>query len=248
MAVAAAVSFGSPFGTDLLLILPLLWGLSIFGVEFAIHMEKQPQTTEFGAEGIRFSGPNLIPRMFRWRDLTRVQVRTVGSPQAPDAVVFVFRQRLLARWVPIDIRKNKEVAECAAAFVARYAPGVRRTGHAEVLRWDSSLTLEGGRAIAPRRFPPSYWASMGFFGPFVNLYFAYAALVLGLVQDTRIGWAMTGAYVILGASVVAYSWLSTHRSGAFVPLSHRPWTKQALLAAGGLLVALQGLLAYLFLS
>jgi len=249
MAVAGGLSVGPPFGTGLILmVLPLLLGMSVFGVEFAIHQTKRPQITEFNADGLRFHGPNITPVSFLWKDLSRIHVRSVGNRKAPAVLVFVLRRRLLIRLVPIDFRKDAAVAERVAAFIARYAANVRRTGNTEILRWEPSLAVDGDTTIVASRFQPEYYGGVAVFGPLMNVYFAYVAVAYGYVQDRGIGWAMIGAYLVLGTAVVGYCWRCARRSRAFAPAAHQGVVVTGLLIGGVVLALSQLLLGFLFLT
>ncbi len=250
MAVASGLSLGTAFGTTLVLvILPFLYAMSVFGVEFTIHSMKQPQVTEFSTEGIRFFGPNLIPRTFAWKDLTSVRVRSVGPRRAPAALVFVFRRRFLIRLVHVDLPENTAVAARITAFVARYAPKAPRVGKTGTLSWDPSLALGGDAAVVARRFQPGYYAGMAVFGPFMNLYFTSIALAVGFVQDKEFAWAMVGAYVVIGILIIMYCWetISSQSPGS-KPSSQRQSTVKVLFLAGIFLVLLQPVVAVLLLT
>lgn len=247
-AVASGVTIGAPFGTGLILmVLPLLYGISAFGMEFSLHLMKAPQLTEFSPDGLRFSGPNVFPATFAWRDLSRVRVRSVGGRRAPVSIVFILRKGLLMRLVHVDIQKDAIVAERVAAFIARYAPTVRRTGNTGILRWDPALAIDGEATTAPRQFPPDYFGAIAILGPLLNLNLAYVGLEYGFVQEAVLGWAMIGAYLLAGAVLVAYSFRCARRFGLLQPSSTRQKMLTALFIGGFVLVSLQGLLVLLFL-
>ena len=65
--VAGAFSVGGRFGVVIAGLLPLMYGISVFGVEFTIHIGRKPQVFEFSADGLQIEGPGAVSRRFRWQ-------------------------------------------------------------------------------------------------------------------------------------------------------------------------------------
>src|SRR6266496_2288992 len=181
--VSGALYIGPGFGTALIAALAVSYGISIFGVEFTIHMGSQPQIFEFDAAEIRSKGAGPIPWVFLWRDLSRVRLRTGGPPRAPTSLAFQFRAGLRLRILAIDLIHHRDIAARVAGFVARYASSVPRVGRLEAVRWDASLATDGDISTTSPGFEPLFYGAMALAGPSVNVLLTSQLLLIGVLRD-----------------------------------------------------------------
>ena len=239
--VAGAFSFGGLFGIVIVGLLPLMYGISAFGIEFTIHIGRKPQVFEFSADGIQIVGPGGVSRRFRWQGL-RARLRGSGGRGAPTSIVFRFRSGARFGILTIDLLLHREVAETIAGFITRYAPETRPSGRIDVLRWDPSLATEGSISIIAPNFEPLFFANLAVSGPAIGVYLTASAFVIGLVTDRVLGLLMVSSYVILGVAQLAYCRREIRRGivGA-APDLRRDWRTKAKLLAGAAFLGLEGL-------
>jgi len=238
--VAAAFSIGGRFGIVILGLLPLMYGISAFGVEFTIHIGRKPQVFEFSADGIRIEGPGAVSRRFRWQGF-RARLRGSGGRGAPMSVVFRFRSGARFGILTIDLLRHREVAETIAGYITRYAPETRPSGRIEVLRWDPSLATEGSISIMAPNFEPLFFANLAVSGPAIGVYLTASAFVIGLVTDRVLGLLMVSSYVALGVAQLAYCRREIRRGIAGAPDLRPGWRTEARLLAGVAFLGLEGL-------
>jgi len=242
LGIAGAVSIGGRFGIGILALLPFMYGLSVFGVEFTIRTGRKPQEFEFNADGIHISGPGPMDRRFRWQSF-RVKLQVGGRRGAPTLVVFRFRSGMHLAMLAIDLLRYRDMAERIAGFVARHAPEARRSGRVDVVRWDPSLATDGSMSIIAPGFDPLFYAALGVFGPAFGVYMTASVILIGLVADRVLGLSMAGSYVALGVAQLAYCRRAIRggiASRADLSLDGRT---RALLLAGLALVGVEGLLS-----
>ena len=232
---------GPGFGTGLVGVLAVCYGISIFGVEFTIRMGKKSHIFEFDSAGIRSEGGGLWPRAFLWRALSRVRLRTGGPPRAPTSLVFQFRAGFLLRILAIDLIDDQEIAERVAGFVARYASSVPRVGRLEAVRWDPSLATDGNISITSPGFEPLFYGAMALAGPSVNFLLTSQLLLIGVLRTPAIGVGTVAAYVVLGLTQIAYCWRSARRISAGRRSLPPDWRVRGYFAAGLGFVVWEGL-------
>src|SRR5207245_3189208 len=180
LGIAGAISIGGRFGIGILALLPFMYGLSAFGVEFTIRMGRKPQEFEFNANGIHVAGPGTVDQRFRWQGL-RVKLRVGGRRGSLTVIVFRFRSGGRLRMLAIDLLRYRDVAEKIAGFVARYAPDARQSGRVDVVRWDPSLASDGSVCIIAPGFEPLFFANLAVVGPAFGVYLTGSAFFVGLV-------------------------------------------------------------------
>ena len=238
--IAGAVSVGGRFGIVIVGLLPLMYAMSVFGVEFTIHIGRKPQVFEFSADGIQIEGPGALSRRFRWQGL-RAKLRVGVRRGAPTSVVFRFRSGTRFRILAIDLLRHREIAETIAGYITRYAHEAQPSGRIEALRWDPSVATDGSVSILAPSFGPLFFANLAVSGPAFGVYLTGSAFVLGLVTDRVLGLMMVGSYLVLGVAQLAYCRREIRRGIIGATVQPPDWRTEARLLAGVAFLGLEGL-------
>jgi len=238
--IAGAVSVGGRFGIVIVGLLPLMYAMSVFGVEFTIHIGRKPQVFEFSADGIQIEGPGAMSRRLRWQGF-RAKLRVGVRRGAPTSVVFRFRSGTRFRILAIDLLRHREIAETIAGYITRYAPEAQPSGRIEALRWDPSVATDGSVSILAPSFGPLFFANLAVSGPAFGVYLTGSAFVLGLVTDRVLGLMMVGSYLVLGVAQLAYCRREIRRGTIGATVQPPDWRTEARLLAGVAFLGLEGL-------
>ena len=238
--VAGALSIGGRFGIVIILLVPLMYAISAFGVEFTIHFGRKPQVFEFSAEGIHIVGPGAVDRRFRWQGF-HARLRLSGWRGALTSVVFRFRSGAQFGILTIDLLRHREVAETIAVYITHYAPEIRPSSRFDVLRWDPSLATDGSISIMAPNFEPLYFANLAVVGPAFGVYLTGSAFVVGLVTDRVLGLLMVSSYFVLGVAQLAFCRREIRRGIIGATVQPPDWRTEARLLAGVAFLGLEGL-------